>query len=250
MNRVVWNSEKRVLIFPNGKYARGLTKTLLADFSPEFSARKALQSLDTRKIKRNGRKIGCRMDELMEKYVTKGIHTPKDPKFCYITEVLKKNRWIPYKAQVPVGSEELRLATRVDLIVKDVFGTTILLEIKCGFDDYFTVANQGNMLYPYDTIPASCQNHAYLQLLFTEYMYLQSFEEPNGIQSYLLHVFENADNEIQHTLTTLPDWCRNKEWFNTALGILKESRYTTSDDRKRALKNGQQRGRMKRNKIY
>lgn len=264
----IWDEKNKVLLLDK-VYARGLTRTLLSDFTPEFSGMISLKEKSNEKSqeksnekpfkfpkKRYGRKIGSMVDANLATWTATGV-TPKntDPRFNYICKILNEKRWIPLRAQFPVGCHELRLATKIDLIVTDVFHNIIILEIKCGFEGYFDTENQGTMKYPFQKVPTSCRNNAYLQLMISEYLFLHCKHELNGksesikskyMGAYLLHVFQGENNSFNHTLTMLPDWCKDTNTLEQCIEILKQSRFYNQKDRKRALSNGARRAKSKR----
>jgi len=248
-----WSEEHNVLIFqPGNTYARGLTKTLIADFTPEFSATVALKGVSRIKAKKHGRKEGNLTDRHINQWASDGKLPPPghDLKFDYIHQVLKDRRWLPLAAQFAVGCSELRLATKIDLIVQDLLGVIRILEIKCGFDDYFDIENQGSMRYPWTHVPASFRNKAFLQLFMTEYLFRHSqhpLRDKPYAGAYLLHVYEADDQgTLNHTLDPLPAWCGedlSSETLAQCLEVLKQSRFQTKNDRKRTMTNGFRRAR-------
>lgn len=252
-----WNEAQKILIFePGHTYARGLTKTLIADFTPEFSATVALKAVPHIKAKKHGRREGNRTDEHLSRWANEGVELPpgKDAKFDYIRQVLRERRWLPVAAQLAVGCQELRLATKIDLMVQDLQGRLYIIELKCGFDDYFDVQNQGHMKYPFEHVPLSFRNKSFLQLMVTEYLFQHArhrFSAPHKTYAgaYLLHVFEEDDQgTIQHTLEPLPDWCRSRETLDQCLAVLQQSRYQNKNDRKRTMTNGFRRARYQQAK--
>lgn len=248
-----WSEEHKVLIFqPGNTYARGLTKTLVADFTPEFSATVALKGVPHIKAKKHGRKEGNRTDLHVNQWSSDGNLPPagQDPKFDYICQVLRDQRWLPLAAQFAVGCSELRLATKIDLVVQDLLGRIRILEIKCGFDDYFDIENQGSMRHPWTHVPASFRNKAFLQLFLTQYLFQHSqhsLRDKPYAGAYLLHVYEADDQgTLKHTLDALPAWCGkdlSSETLEQCLEVLKQSRFQTKNDRKRTMTNGFRRAR-------
>lgn len=248
-----WSEKDKVLVFePGHTYARGLTKTLMAAFTPEFSATVALQGVIHIKAKKRGRHEGNRTDHHLDRWANQGDQPPpgQDPKFDYIRQVLQDQRWLPVASQCAVGCQHLRLATKVDLLVTDLQGRLRLVEIKCGFDDYFDVANQGYMNHPWQHVPASFRNKAFLQLLLTQYLFQHSQHRWRGqpyAGAYLLHVFEADDcGTLQHTLDPLPAWCFDPpEALPITLTLLEHNRTQTQHQRRRIVTNGFRRARYR-----
>jgi hypothetical protein len=276
-----WNSQLNTLILPHGPkeqpwhtgptWARGLTKTLSATFSPEFSISLALQGVATIKAKKHGKQQGVRVDAEMERWVLyQQVPTVPSPGFCYLQAVLAQRGWQPVTAQLALGCQALRLATKLDLLCRDGQGRLILIELKCGFDDYFYVHNQGLMQAPYSGIPISFHTKACLQLLLTTWLFFHSQHtysaalRTSGLGgSYLLHLFtlptplqgdgrnskaglRQPENTLAHSCLPLPFWCfSDDQVFHQALQIMKESRSDNKRKRQNVLENGSKRARYK-----
>ncbi len=252
-----WDEGKHVLFFPsNGTYARGLTNTLAADFMPNFSPSVAISATIPRPRKHGrsqGRSQGNLADKDMSLWANSGVRPPigKDPRFDRICDVIKSKRWIPIAAQFPVGCEDLRLATKIDLIVLDAFSRLILIELKCGFDDYFDVHNQGNMKYPFEHVPMSYRNKAYLQLAMTTYLFLHCQHRLSHYKyhgSYLLHIYDDGGqpdgSRLQHSLTPLPRWTyASRETVQQCIEVLRQSKKRNKKECKRVVSNGYKRAR-------
>jgi len=253
---VAWDEKERVLTFPvagseRKLFARGLTKTLSAQFSPEFSISLVLKALKTIKKKKHGRFRGNLADHQLSTWANEGVLPGfnMDPRFDYIRNVLVEQQWIPVSAQLPVGCLHLRLATKIDLLCRDSDGKIILVELKCGFDDYFDVHNQGFMNYPFQHIPTSFRNKAILQLMITTYFYFHTrhrfHQYPYG-GSYLLHVFEAEDCSLRHTLKPLPFWAfASPGLVQQVLLLLKQSKNQNKRKRVQLMQNGSKRVRYR-----
>ena len=256
---VDWDAKRKILSFAKTKqWARGLTRVLTAEFSPEFSFREAISATETKKFKKHGRAQGNHADRLVTAWANKGkrSQTTNDPNFDAIQNCLKTHGWIPVAAQVPVGCEKLRLATNMDLLCQDLDGNFIVIEIKCGFDDYWNEHEQTRFHYPFQDISVSCRNKAFLQLLFTTYFYLHTHQSPQGtFQSpegtrcaqhtrqspqgtpcepikfggaYVLHVFQNSEQITVCEALPLPYYFfADKETLDQALILLENSKHKT-----------------------
>lgn len=240
--QAVWNDQKKVIILNHDIYARGLTKTLQALFSPEFTFSLAITE---HKTKKHGRANGNKIDKFLKEWANTG-KKPKsaDPYFACIEQALESKEWVPYSSQVVVACAELRLGTMIDLICQDLYGNFFLIELKCGFDDYWNSHDQGRFKAPFDDISISCRNRAYLQLLFTTYLYLHT--KPKNIKfggSFVLHVFE-SDAKIEYELNPLPYYFyANQSKLQVALKLLKENKNQNKRQRTQEINNGAKRAR-------
>jgi hypothetical protein len=256
---VSWDEKERVLTFPvpgatRRLFARGLTKSLSAQFSPEFSISLVLKSLNTIKKKKHGRFRGNLADQQLSTWANEGIlpGLNMDSRFDYIRNIIVEKEWIPVCAQLPVGCKELRLATKIDLLCRDAQGKIIIIELKCGFDDYFEVHNQGNMSYPLQHVPTSFRNKSILQLLLSTYFFFHTEHRFNRYTfggSYLLHVYESPNGTLMHTLEPLPFWAfSSTDLIQQLLLLLKQSKNQNKRKRVQLMQNGSSRVRYRFNK--
>lgn len=249
----LWNEKEQVLTFAERKgqrfsYARGLTKTLSAEFSPAFSISVAMKDIQEKKQKKRGRFYGNQADRNLVVWVNEGIF-PKDndPRFDAIRNALLEKKWIPIAAQVPVGCSHLRLATKIDLICQNIQKELIIIELKCGFDDYFDVHNQGFFNYPWQDISMSFRNKAFLQLLFTVFLFFHGKNDWNQKKfngAYILHIFESSPGKFSFKWSSLPFWtfcCR--ELIEQSILCLKNSKTQNKRKRAQVMKNGAKRAR-------
>lgn len=256
--RVNWDPEHRVLIFPQSNarqrgrsvFARGLTKTISAAFSPEFSISLVLKAVPVIKTKKHGKRVGNMVDEQLNTWANSGLQPcnyAEDGYFIQIRTAIEEQKWIPLCAQLPVGCVELRLATKLDLLCLDLKGRVIIVELKCGFDDYFDIHNQGCMMYPFQHVPTSFRHKAWLQLLLTTYLYFHTDHpyrnRPFG-GSYILHVYEKANGNLTSSLKPLPYWTyASNEMLQQCLCVLQKTRFQNQKDRRRLIQNGARRSR-------
>lgn len=270
--RVIWNEKEQVLVFPasplkvdpcvaqgvqtqqvvshgvvaHGVYARGLTKSLIAQFSPNFSISVAMKDLP-KKTKKHGRFYGNQADKYVVRWIEKGL-CPKDndPRFLMIREAVMLKKWLAVAAQVPVGCRHLRLATKIDMICQTLQKRIILVEVKCGFDDYFDIHNQGKLAYPWSYMSMSFRNKAFLQLLFTTFLFFHAendWKQYDFGGAYILHIFEK-DGSLQYKWYPLPYWtfcCL--ETLQQSIQCLKTSKNLNKRQRTQAIQNGAKRAR-------
>lgn len=254
---VLWDEKEKVLKFPEkrgrGLFARGLTKALSAQFYPFFSISAVLKDLPCSKPKKHGKKVGNRLDAQLETWANQGV-TPKNPtpRFQVIQRALTEKRWIPLRSQLAVGCRKARLATKIDLICLDEAGRVVLVELKCGFDDYFDVQNQGCLEQPFDSVPVSYKNNAMLQLGFTLRLYHHTehpYHHRECAGAFVLHVYENSEGDIVHEWLPLKAWAKNEDTLKRGLMVLEKSSSEKATDRKRKIKSRRQAEQRKRRKV-
>jgi hypothetical protein len=237
-----WDEQRKVILLNDGhSFARGLTKTLDACFCPDFSIRVVLSQLKRKKAKRSGKFIGNKVDRELDRWVKKKRLKNPHPYLLLIQNVLKQNEWTPIASQLDLACSALRLGTRIDLICENNEKELIIIELKCGFEDYYDVANQGNMLYPFTDVEISCRNKHYLQLWMTSWLFFHCQHSLSGrkvANAYVLRIF----NESQVELNPLPYWLvADGERLRECIKVLKRCKNDTKRNRMRILKNGSQR---------
>lgn len=244
-----WEPTKKVVLLDDGRtYARGLTKTLNAQFSPEFSFSLALRGVE-KKAKKHGRANGNKIDKYLSIWANTG-KKPKcqDPYFACIEKALQEKEWIPCASQVAVGCADLRLGTMIDLICQDLHGNYFIIELKCGFDDYWNDYTQGQFKAPFDAISISYRNRAFLQLLFTSYLYLHSSKKASEKfgGAFVLHIFEDPDDNITYDMKPLPFYFQTH--LAEALTCLAYTKNQNKRQRDSEVRNGVKRARVKVNR--
>ncbi len=232
----IWHT--KALKFGN-IFARGLTSTIQTDFAPEFSSCFAMKSVGSGGRKRTrGRARGNALDRSVQKWVTEGKVPKNNPYMTSLAAEISRRGWLPVSAQATAGCQELRLATKVDLICTNEKQQIILIEIKTGYAYYFDVHNQGCFRFPFDSISMSCRNLAFLQLLFTTYLYLHARPNIAYGGSYLIHLFE----EDQCQCVPLPTFFfSDPEVLPTALECMRRSKNKNKRTRQCELTNGKRR---------
>lgn len=244
-----WNERKKVIVLQDGHtWARGLTKTLAANFSPEFSISLVLKSIKNIKPKKRGRYTGNLVDKQISDWVNgASIHKP-DPKFAVILQCLAKQKLTPVASQVDIGCSTLRLGTRVDLVCENEDKELVIIEIKCGFDDYYDVDNQGCFEFPFNHIPITFRNKHYIQLMLTTWMFNHSLHPySNRVvdHSCIIRVFETDDGKLQCDFARLPTWTNDTQLLGRCLRMLENTKNRTKRKRNNVIKNGSRRIRRK-----
>jgi len=193
---VEWDAAQKVLVFPTTDiWAKGLTKTLLNTFAPRFSAKKTARENPCAVSQPKGRKVGIRVDNLIEQWAKKGVF-PKLRKAATeklfldaIKAKLEEKGWVLSKAQVPVGCADLKLATRIDFLCQETLTQReILIELKCGYGGYWNETRKAQHFRPpFSALPVTLCHQAFLQLCLTRYLYTHT--ENTTVDAYVMHVY-------------------------------------------------------------
>jgi hypothetical protein len=245
-----WDPKRKVILLADGHtFARGLTKTIAATFSPQFSVSVTLQGVPKIKNKKRGKWMGNCIDYQLTEWVTTGkLPTNPNEKLVKIQATLAEHKWTPVSSQLTLGCSVLRLGTKIDLLCQTEDDEIVIIELKCGFDDYYDVSNQGNMEYPFEHIQTSFRSKHYLQLWLTQWLFQHcphEFSDRKIAGSYILRIFENETSEVVSEVIPLPEWLNDDELLDKCLAILQSTKHMTSKKRNRVLMNGSQRSRYK-----
>jgi hypothetical protein len=103
-------------------------------------------------------------------------------------KLCRKLKWRPLASQVTVGSTMHRAATRVDLVCRDEQDRFILLEIKCGYPNWYKACSLMEGEFPNrNDCPA---NQAQVQLALTHWMfcctYPQLLQKPQALKAFVV----------------------------------------------------------------
>ena len=172
-----------------------------------------------------------------------GIRGEGGEKLVELQRILKEREWTPMSSQMPLGCLDLRLGTMVDLMCSTKDGKLVIVEIKSGFDDYYDIQNQGNMMYPFEDVPQSCRNKHLLQLLFTTWLFFHGSHVLNNIQvekSVIIHLFTNYNEEIQSEVIDLPFWLygATDKYLKHGLRVMKNVKSMNKRQRTNVMVNG------------
>jgi hypothetical protein len=225
----VYDANKHVIVLQDGHtFARGLTKTLAACFSPSLSVDLALKGTSKVKQKKSGTQIGMQLDLALSHWVQDPTFSMDCPRFEAARRAILEQGWTPTQAQVAVGCSTLRLGTMVDIVCRDRNGDTVLVELKCGFDDYYEVANPGQMNYPFQDMALTFKNRHYVQILVTAWLYSHSFANERINRAVILHIYSDKDNGIHSAMYSLPPWLVVDHYrLKECLMVLKRTRHET-----------------------
>lgn len=240
-----WRPQERVIELNNGRWARGLTKTLRATFCPDFSVSRALPvETTTTAPPRGGRQVGNRLDRAVDQWVRSGI-PPKNDYLSPLVTWCATHHWTPVASQVPVGCRALRLGTRVDLICQNADQQLILLELKTGYTNYLDSHHQGMMRGPWHMIPNSFRYQHYLQLWLTCWLFCHSapssFKNQALVDAYVVYVQPEDVKPFR-----LPHWLlRRHTALQQTLDWLSANAEDTLQKRRRDIANGAKRARRR-----
>lgn len=173
---------KRILVYnKNGLYRRGIGITpLIAKWF--FHERWSLQSQSG--SRGGGSELGRRVDKELKSWTkaivkeqSNKIINKKVAKFCTETKMVikecEKRGWRPVDSQRLVGCYDSSLATRCDLVLRNILTQEfILLEIKTGYADTFNNEEhkgkeEQRMRPPFFELKANPRRFALIQLLLT-----------------------------------------------------------------------------------
>ncbi len=229
----IYDVGKKVLVLDDGHtFARGLTKTLAACFSPSLNTEDCFAALGSIKRKKQGMQIGMQLDLVISHWVSDPNFEYDCPRFRMVQQILKDKEWTPVSTQVALGCNTLRVGTLVDLVCRDRDGATVLVELKCGFDDYYDVANEGVMNFPFQDLPLTFRNRHYVQLWITAWLFHHCFPTTRIGTAVILHVFADPDNKISAQVTSLPTWLFvDTDRLKECLLVLRRTRHETKKKR-------------------
>ena len=235
-----YDTQKCVIVLGDGHtFARGLTKTLAACFSPTLSVDLALKGTSHVKQKKSGTQIGMQLDLAITHWVNDPGFTIMCPRFDEVKRAIEERGWTPVRAQVAVGCQTLRLGTMVDVVCLDDKGETVLVELKCGFDDYYDVETPGFMNYPFEDLPLTFRNRHYVQLLVTAWLYSHAFPAERISCAVILHVYTDKDDCIRSAVSAVPPWLVvESARLHECLLVLKRTRHETKRVRMAQIRRG------------
>lgn len=154
--------------------------------------------------KYEGMARGAMVHEQLECYVNSDMNIKEvkkrfgrvHPYFKKAVLAMREWGWRPIISELPIYDPGLHIATKIDLICVDDKGKIILVEWKCGMDNY---GRRGNapMLGPLRKSFSNCPiNQAFVQLLFTK-MLLQNYDlHPE--KSYVVQI--SSEGILPHPL--------------------------------------------------
>lgn len=159
-------------------YVRGLLPKLKKVFWSSYEYEKpvysALKKTGSVRGKLGGLYRGDMVHHQLELCTNKGIEAAKivyDGLHSFTEKAILAMiqwEWRPIIAEMPVYNEATNVATKIDLVCLDKHEDIVLVEWKCGMENYLCKGN-AEMDGPFKGLYSNCPlNQAYVQLLFTK----------------------------------------------------------------------------------
>ncbi len=198
---IKFSQEERCFKRKDNHYVKGLLPLLNKIFWPTYeyipSSYKHKKNTGLHS-KREGLFRGGLVHHQLELYVNKGgfnaIHIVYDKIHSFTKKALAAlNQWklIPIISEIPIYNEILDVATKADLICLDNKDDIVLIEWKCGMDNYISKGNDV-MNGPLKGIYSNCPlNQAYVQLLFTKLM-IEKMYQINIKKAYVIQIHNDG----------------------------------------------------------
>ena len=230
--------------------ARGLARSLSSVFSPNLSPAVSLRM--SRNITSRRQDLAKAVRGLAEHTLGLGTHIniieSTHPHCLKIREVLIGYNLKPVYSHLVVGCCDLRLATCLDLLCRDITGNLVVVLLKYGYDDYYDVQNQGHMKAPFDDVPSSFLNRHLVELLVAIWLFNHSnhiFSNERIDSGRILRVYKNDQDELTTELNELPsEWICDSIKKQACLATLRSLKTQTSKDRASILTYGMARGKF------
>ena len=243
----------RKSIARNGRAVSGLTKLLKARFYPNWSYAKAgTQNTEKHTIK-GGKRVGNGTDQAISQSVTLAIQhhlrpavffqkaalleaakrlplkprmhlrrlfTRRLPYLRWFWQSMERCDYTPVATQVPVAHRCLDVGTLVDVVCKNGQQQYVILEVKTGFDNYYTSSN-ATMKAPFETMPNCPQNQHHLQLAATRAMFQMTFPTLPIAGASLMRFHSGGVSKI-----CLANWAEEKTGplFTALEGVLRKKK--------------------------
>ena len=183
-------------------YVKGLLPVLSKFFWPDYEFIPSAYKKKGNKTGISNRFEGLYRGDIVHKqlelYVNKGGIKSIHLLFNSIHPFTKKAiialnlwKWVPIVSEFTIYDENLNLATRVDLLCLDESKDIVLVEWKCGMDNYVNRGNKpmkGPLKESYSNSPS---NQAYLQLLFTK-LIIEYTYDVRIKKSYIVRIFADG----------------------------------------------------------
>jgi hypothetical protein len=130
------------------------------------------------------------MDKEADRVVRCWPQMPIAPSIECVTfvKLCRARAWTPIATQVTVGSTKHRTATRVDVVCRDKRNRMVLLELKCGYPNWYHACALLEPEYPTrNDCPA---NQAQVQLALTRWMFICTYpvflQHPMQLQAFVV----------------------------------------------------------------
>jgi Holliday junction resolvasome RuvABC endonuclease subunit len=238
-----WNNQCNAIVH-SGVCMRGLTVALKKTFYPHYLYRNAKLQPDfaaksqapVKGIKStwvSGMTLGRRVD----REISGGI--PYD-KACdetkNVLDYLKKKQFSIVATQVAVAIPDLRVGTKVDLLVRDAQDKLLVIEVKTGYLQYKYKHSEKNMLPPFQYFTDCVFNQHRMQLYFGGVLWNQTYPEHTYDKAILLYV--NGRHLFDEHYLNLACFQKHLSLAQTALAATKN--ITRQSSQKKAQKKKEQ----------
>ncbi len=193
---------------------RGLVPVLKKNFWSKYEY--IPPKYKTRKTEIKNRFDGLLRGDLVhrqiETYVNRGVSEIKKEEIHPFTKkaiiAMREWKWKPIIAELPIYDPILKIATKIDLICLDKDDNIVLVEWKCGMDNYLC---QGNTVMdgPLSKSFSNCPlNQALLQLLFTK-MIVQKNYNIIPKKAYVVQIHSDGINpfSLPKRMETFQELC-------------------------------------------
>ncbi len=160
---------------------------------------------------------GTRVDEILTRWVTygdSGIDAKNSNKWSNaLITFFKAQKWTPVKAQKIVGLAHYRVASAIDLLMRNEQKELILVEVKTTTGSYFTKSGGQVLSKPFEHVPSSAQTHAFLEAAFQKICWESERISREAIQ-HVYVVEARGDGSV--------DAAGPGEWFTELLADMKQ----------------------------
>ena len=207
------------------RYGRGLTKMLQRDVFGTLNAQEAIRAsnsspfllttLQPRIKQGTSQAIYAErfLTQVMIKqsfpYETSKLHQTTPFILHPLVSFFNDRKWRIVSSQLCLGCCCHKLATRVDLVVRDQWNRIILLELKFFFNSYFYVENQKTMQEPFQDLQESYFHRAVIQLWFTTWLFFHCqhpFQKHAFGGSFIIRLFFDSNRRPKLDFQPIPFW--------------------------------------------
>jgi hypothetical protein len=109
--------------------------------------------------------------------------------------IMETMGWTLLRSEFDIFDEALRLGTSIDIVAVTRTGQLVLIEVKCGFPDYFD-RHDGHMRGPLHKLTDSPHNQANIQLITEALLVVKNHRIP--LNDLLLYVIRVDDNDLYY----------------------------------------------------
>jgi hypothetical protein len=118
------------------------------------------------------------LPNLKDRAKIKSLFARRIPYLRYFWHAMKVEGLTPVATQVPVAHNVVRIGTLLDVLCIDEDGYYVVVELKTGFDNYYTKSN-GRMRYPFEAQTNCPKNQHQLQIIGSHIMFKHTYPTLN-----------------------------------------------------------------------